>query len=506
MFRRLLTVLLDSFIYGSGNALGQVISLLLLPLYTKYLTPGDYGILSMLALVPAVFLTLAAAGMKTALFREFYRLDDPERRGKVLGTALATISGTAAVLLAIGVLLAEPLAAWLLKDASVAPIVRLSLLASMIGAVGEVPRGLLQATRRVKTTTIINVLMLLITIACTIYFVVALQWGVMGVIYGRLIGQGVSTASSFGFTFRNFSWTFDISLWKKMSSFALPYLPHRLLAMAMDNMDDFLVIYLLGKEQAGLYYVAIRIAAPIGIASAALEQAWAPYKYKVYAEDANPASFFRSAFTYLSSANLYLWLGISVWGPELVRSMTDPKFHPAANLIWAVALIRTCRSFCPLLATGVELGESSRWVPLTSLAGLITVALGCFLLMPILGPIGAALSASLAWLAMGAGYYIISQRQVKIKYDWFAVAAAVGVAGTLVYLGQSAQELPVLLRLSAALGISLCYPLAMGAALWWSSSEHYRMVRLWQGLSALCGLRRSVEMPATEPAQKPPLA
>src|SRR3954470_23018113 len=98
MLKKLLSLLFDAFVYGTGTAMGQIISLLLLPLYTKRLDPGDYGILSMLALMPVVFLTLAAGGMKTALFREFYRVEDAGQRRRIISTALWSVwTATAAL-------------------------------------------------------------------------------------------------------------------------------------------------------------------------------------------------------------------------------------------------------------------------------------------------------------------------------------------------------------------------------------------------------------------------
>ena len=74
MLKRLLTLVLDALVYGAGSLVGQVLSLLLLPIYTKggFLAPQDFGILQMLLYIPMVFVLFAAAGMKSAVSSKLF--------------------------------------------------------------------------------------------------------------------------------------------------------------------------------------------------------------------------------------------------------------------------------------------------------------------------------------------------------------------------------------------------------------------------------------------------
>ena len=46
MFTKFKTLSLQSVIYTSGDLLNRAFGLLLIPIYTSYLTPDDYGILA----------------------------------------------------------------------------------------------------------------------------------------------------------------------------------------------------------------------------------------------------------------------------------------------------------------------------------------------------------------------------------------------------------------------------------------------------------------------------
>ena len=78
----------QSAVYGLGSLAARVASVLLLPLYTRYLTPTDYGRVELvLALVLAVSV-ITKLGLINAFFRFFFDDDDLQRRREVFGTVM----------------------------------------------------------------------------------------------------------------------------------------------------------------------------------------------------------------------------------------------------------------------------------------------------------------------------------------------------------------------------------------------------------------------------------
>src|SRR5437867_901313 len=52
----------DSFIYGIGGLVSRFLAVILLPLYTSYVSPGDYGRIEILMSAMAVAVTLLRGG------------------------------------------------------------------------------------------------------------------------------------------------------------------------------------------------------------------------------------------------------------------------------------------------------------------------------------------------------------------------------------------------------------------------------------------------------------
>src|ERR687885_1663240 len=96
MVERLKELLRHSAIYGLGSIVARILAVFLLPLYTRYLTPSDYGLIETLVALSAVLTALVAQGMKSAFFRFYFDSAEEERRLLVVRPAfLYVIAGSA---------------------------------------------------------------------------------------------------------------------------------------------------------------------------------------------------------------------------------------------------------------------------------------------------------------------------------------------------------------------------------------------------------------------------
>jgi O-antigen/teichoic acid export membrane protein len=75
-----------SSIYGIGAIVGQAVGFLLLPLYTRYLTPADYGVATIIDLTMAAAGVTAASSIINAMARFYYDYEDENQRKRVVST------------------------------------------------------------------------------------------------------------------------------------------------------------------------------------------------------------------------------------------------------------------------------------------------------------------------------------------------------------------------------------------------------------------------------------
>jgi O-antigen/teichoic acid export membrane protein len=458
MFRKLLALLSDTMIYGLSGSLSRLVGLLLLPFLTDYLSPADFGVVFMLSIVGMLFVPLANLGMTNALFRRFNQSTDPAARALVLCTGLSSVACSTLTVLAVSLLLAGPISQVMVGDESSTSLVQLTLLGAASASIAAVFSVALRAARRVKTAAAMNVTKVVVSACATLTLVIGADMGVRGVVLGGLLAELVTAIAQLAFTLKEFRAKVDWQLWKGMLAYGLPFTPHQLQTVGLELFGVYMVRQMLGLEAAGLYGIAARFASPVSLVVGSIQTSWVPYKFHIQAEDADPKKFFQSVFVYYVAGLSYLWVGVSLWGPEVVRLMTAPNFHSAAWIVWATTLVPTAQGLYFMSSAGFELGNNTRSAPLVSLLGLITVVGAAFVLIGPLGALGAALSTSLGWLVMAVTIYFLSQRQFPIAYDWPTIGVFVVLAALFVVIGYGVQTAPIAARLPIFILLSLLYP------------------------------------------------
>ena len=84
-------LLKHSAIYGIGQVLSRLASVLLLPVYTSYLTLADYGVIAILDFFAGILAILIGAGMGRAATRFHFEAKDESERSQVWWTGLAFV-------------------------------------------------------------------------------------------------------------------------------------------------------------------------------------------------------------------------------------------------------------------------------------------------------------------------------------------------------------------------------------------------------------------------------
>src|SRR5215469_7816148 len=84
MFRELIK---KTGIYSIGMISGRAISVLLLPVYTRFLTPADYGVLELLDVTVNLVSLLLGERLGQAIFYFYFAASTKEEKDKCISTA-----------------------------------------------------------------------------------------------------------------------------------------------------------------------------------------------------------------------------------------------------------------------------------------------------------------------------------------------------------------------------------------------------------------------------------
>lgn len=434
MFRQLLRLSKHSIVYGLGAAASSVVAFFLIPVYTRYLTPADYGGLEIFQTTLSILGIIFVMGLTTALFRSYFHYDDEEKRKTVVGTAFLFLTGTSFLFLLILMAVAGDFSALLFGSVEYAFYFRVIFLTLFFDVGIVIEFSVFRAREESRKYAIFALIRFLATAGLNILFVVVLHKGVLGILEGGLIAAFLLYSVLLRDIIKNAKLRFSIAEIKEMLSFGLPLVPAALAAWIMTMADRYFLQFLSTPTEFGLYSLGYKFGMIIQVLIVGpFTLAWGPFFWSV-TEERNAKEIYSSVLTYFVLVAMAVALVLSVLSKEVLEVMAAPPFYGAYKVIPLIAVSYVSYGCYFILAPGINLEKKTKYLALIVGAGA-AVNLGLnYLLIPSYGMMGAAVATVISYLLLPVGSYFVSKRYYPIKYEWDRVAKIFLAAG-LVYAG-----------------------------------------------------------------------
>ena len=444
-----------SAIYGLGGLVSRILAVLLLPLYTHYLSTSDYGQIETLIALVTVLTIVLQFGIGSAFFRFYFDADDHDGRRLVLRTSFWFTMTMATLGLVLLVAFATPIAEWLFDDASAANLVRASAVALWAQLNYMQLTNLFRVEERSVAFVLASLSNVLLTVGATLLLVVVLDKGPQGVIVGNFAGTLVVYLALLGYRREQLGLQLSWPLLRRMNHFGLPLVPSALFLWVTNFSDRFFLVKLTDTSEVGLYSVGVRIASAMVLLLTAFRMAWPAFAYSIKSDEEAKQTY-AWVLTYLVVISTWIATALALLSPWLVAWLAAPGFASASRVVGPLAFAAV--SFGGFIVLSIGIGRARRtqfnWV-VTGVAAVVNVALNLALIPPY-GMMGAAVATVAAYTVMFAGMAWWAQRIFPCPYQWRRVltAAATGVA--LAALGKLLGA-----GLPLCAGLILAYPLAL---------------------------------------------
>ncbi len=441
MLEHLRRISSQTLIYGLGDAATRVAALLLLPIYTRLLSPDDYGKLAICTLFATVMGLILDFGQRTTFFRFYFDNDEPAARRRLTGTVLIFLLVSAAVMLLPLIWFFPGLASPLVKDVALFPLIQIALLTTFFDLGSTIPFAIFRAKQYAVQYAVLSLARFLISVSLGVTGVVILRWGVLGLIYANLATSVLFFMICLALTAREIEWTVDLSLLRRLLRFGLPLVPAGLAYWALNLSDRFFLQKYADLGQVGIYALSYSIAGVLHMIMGWFNTAYAPYCYSL-AKDQNARTVYASMMVYSLTALTLIGLGLSLLAPEILAVLTPPQFHGAARVIPLVVLSYLFFEMYYLISFGLDLTMKTSYAPIIiGIGALINLILN-LILIPRFGMMGAATATVLSYMLLPVIEYPIVQRFYPVAYEWwrllklFVVSIGIYLAGMYLKTGR----------------------------------------------------------------------
>jgi O-antigen/teichoic acid export membrane protein len=422
-------------IYGLGDVATSLVSLLLLPVYTRYLSPSDYGIIAMLLTIEAVAKILFRWGVDTAFMRLYYDCADQPARQRLASTIFFFLVAVNGSLLLGGVASAGWLSERIFGTAEHALLVGLMIANTFVVGFYFIPFQVLRIGERSAQFISLVFARSAGTLVARLVLVVGTGMGVLGIVVADVLVTAVFTVVLSRWFAPLVRPVFSRALLREALGFGLPRIPHSLAHQVMGVADRYFLNAYGTLRDVGLYSIGASFGLALKLFLSAFEYAWTPFFLGVMHEP-DAKQIYSKTSTYVVAALVFLVAALCAVAPDVIALATTPEFHQAAAVTPWIALGVMFQGLYLVGSIGIIITRRTTRYPVATGIAAAASLLANALLIPRYGLMGAAWANTIAYATLAIVTVGFSWRLYPIPYEWSRLLR-IALAGAGAYLAAS---------------------------------------------------------------------
>lgn len=319
-------LLKNTCILSMGQLIPRLMSLVALPVLTKYLDVSEYGIYDLLFSISGLLLPLLTLQIQQALFRFLLGCKKQEEYRLYITSASLFLLFMNFLLLVLSFCFRQRGNAYVV----IIYLVGISL-ESFYLLLGQMARGIGKNLQYSFAAIIYS----FINLGGIFVFVVKAGWGIKGILYGILIGYflaGLFLGCILPLKKYLNPLNFSRSHLKRLLCFSLPIVPSSLSLWIVNLSDRLIISSFLGTGMNGIYGIAYKIPQLYVIAFDIFNLAWTETASKVYEDGVDNSYYstlFKQLFQFLTGAMMCL---LAVF-PVIFKVLINEQYAEAYNQI-----------------------------------------------------------------------------------------------------------------------------------------------------------------------------
>jgi O-antigen/teichoic acid export membrane protein len=415
-------------IYGLSSVIGRLLNYLLVPLYTRYFLPAEYGVVTEIYAYVAFLVIVLTYGLETAFFHFSKKENDVK---VVYSTALISLI-VSSLLFVLLMFVGSPLIANWLGYGIESRFIQWFAIIIALDAVASISFAKLREQNKATRFVAIRLINIFINIGLNIFFIVykgcgldilgvPCSGGIEYIFIANLISSGITICLLIPEMLAS-SWSFDKTLWKKMIVYALPLLIAGLAGMTNETMDRILLKHLLPNPQTapselGLYGAFYKLSIIMTLFIQTFRFAAEPFFFAQHKKK-DDRKIYADVMKYFTIVMIVIFLGVTIFY-NLVIGFLGPIYHDERGFL-VVSILLLANLFLGIffnLSIWYKLTEKTIFGAYLSIFGAIITLLLNFILIPKIGFIGSAWATLVCYFSMTLASYGLGKKYFPIPYQ-----------------------------------------------------------------------------------------
>lgn len=384
-----------STIYAVGNISRQLVGFIMLPIYTHYLTPADYGVIGLLVFLVSLFEVVLGGHMFQAVPKFYHQEETKLLKNSVVSTALLVtsfFSGVASILMAS---FSEPLAEVVFgkEEYSIYIIIFSALIVTH--ALEQYGLTYLRIVKKPWTYFNFNMIKLGLQLGLNILTIVVLDWGLMGLALSSLISSVIIALALLIYTVYKTGFLVRRSVALYILKFSWPLWISGLIGLYIGSSNRYFIRIFSSLDEVGLFELAAKFGSIVSVLIwLPFSQYWQTERFEI-AKLKNPYPDYSMAFRMITALLVVAGIGVSIFSSVIINIMSAEPFHTAAKAIPYLVIAGIFQCLTIFNNFSFMLTDRTLEVTKNNAVTAIAISVFYFILIPFYGFVGASVAFAL---------------------------------------------------------------------------------------------------------------
>lgn len=397
-------LLKNTIIYAIGNFGSKLLSFLLLPLYTYYLSTNEYGYFDIITTTIILCVPIISFQISDGIYRFLLDCKNDNEKTNIITNTLSILLVNIIIFSILYFIFIQ------FKDFQYKYIIFIQILVTIIYNVwSQIARGLKKNTEY----SIAGVLITFFTVLLNLILLKIFNLKVSALILSYIISyticiiyleRNIKVLSNINFGFRNKKYM------KQLCLYSIPLIPNAVGWWIMSVSDRYILTYYQGVASNGIYAIANKLPSIIMLINGFFSLAWQDSSILEY-ESSDKNKYYTKTFNYYMKIQFTILIILLAFTKFILKYLVDLKFYSAWTYVPFLYIATVFTAFSVFYGAGYLSSRDTKGAFTTTIFSAIVNFVVNILTIPYIGIQGASLSTMISCIVL----WLVRVKQTK-KY------------------------------------------------------------------------------------------
>lgn len=473
-----------SALYIISDLVTRSVDFLAFLLYTRYLTPADYGVLAIIVIVSTIIETILSFGLTSAIIRFYYQITDDEERRRFYGAMWTFL-----IIIPLGVLwplaqYGEAIFALFFRQIAFDPYIRAAIWIGFLNVGFTIlPTMLYRAQEKAGRYLFFGLLRSGVKIALIVWFVIIRQDGVVGAVNTYLVSSIVVAVVASILLVQEVKLNLQWNRLRSAFAYGLPLVPHFLSHWGLNASDRAILERYVSLQAIGVYSFGYQFGTTYNMVVTSCNNALVAM-FSQAAKSKDIREMLPTIVTYYVATIVAISVAIALVAGEFIVWLMPTAYHEAALVTpWVIlAYLATGFYYIPMNLLSMTVGKTKAIPLITASAALVNIGLNLWLI-PVFGMLTAAVTTAVAFIMLAILMFLVARTHAEFHYEYGRLGRVLLTGLSLYMVGRFSMVATPPINMLIAVMITSLFPVGLTFLGFWTAAELDYGGKLWRRVS-----------------------